>query len=297
MSDAQRAMLRGLIDDAALFPPGNAPMHQALAAHADYEAGSLGWMLGRFLCPVSRLDELRAMLPPARTLELGVILDGGSWTADLEAVAAVAADARLHIGALEGRLPEPSAEAVSTLASAVDDAGLDRTVIIYAEPPDSTDAATAVATVGAVHAASTPRRLGAKLRCGGTTAGSVPGVDVVAAFLEAVAATGVPAKATAGLHHPFRSLDETTGDTMHGFVNVVAAAALAGSVDDLAAVVGDDDPGAFSLDADGLRWRRHDLDSDRIEDTRARRFHGFGSCSFTEPTDELAAAGMLVTVP
>src|SRR5687768_6895726 len=103
MSDAQRAMLRGLIDDAALFPPGNAPMHEALAAHADYEAGALGWMLGRFLCPVSRLDELRAALPPARTLELGVILDGGSWTADLQAVAAATADARLHIGALEGR--------------------------------------------------------------------------------------------------------------------------------------------------------------------------------------------------
>src|SRR5262249_60549248 len=68
-------LLDRLIDDAALFPPGNAPMATAVPAHLEYIRN--GGLVGRFLCPASRMDELAAALPPGTTVELGLILDTG----------------------------------------------------------------------------------------------------------------------------------------------------------------------------------------------------------------------------
>lgn len=53
-----------LIDDAALFPPGNAPMPVAVAAHRYYQGEPWAVLLGPFLCPVGRVEELRAELVP-----------------------------------------------------------------------------------------------------------------------------------------------------------------------------------------------------------------------------------------
>ena len=40
-----------LIDDAALFPPGNAPMPAAVAAHRRHRAAAYRELVGPFLCP------------------------------------------------------------------------------------------------------------------------------------------------------------------------------------------------------------------------------------------------------
>ncbi|WP_018637799.1 hypothetical protein [Parafrankia elaeagni] len=50
-------LLAGLFDDAALFPPGNAPMDAALAAYRFRPAG-LRTMVARFVVPAARLGEL-----------------------------------------------------------------------------------------------------------------------------------------------------------------------------------------------------------------------------------------------
>lgn len=64
------SLFAGLVDDAALFPPGNAPMDVALRAHAQHRAASYVEMVGSFLCPVSRIDELAAALPDDQQVEL-----------------------------------------------------------------------------------------------------------------------------------------------------------------------------------------------------------------------------------
>jgi hypothetical protein len=74
---AIQTLLRALVDDASLFPPGNLPMARALPEHRDHRSGPYAPLLGRFLCPASR-RELRRALPadaPAGGLQLGIILD------------------------------------------------------------------------------------------------------------------------------------------------------------------------------------------------------------------------------
>ncbi|MBV8372174.1 MAG: hypothetical protein JOY69_02850 [Candidatus Eremiobacteraeota bacterium] len=102
-------------------------------------------------------------------------------------------------------------------------------------------------------------------------------------------------KATAGLHHPVRHLDATTGFWMHGFLNLLAAATFAPNADaaTLRHIVAEEDPHAFAIDDVSLRWRDlHAAASDLVR-TRAGAFIGYGSCSFREPLDDLTALRML----
>ena len=70
MRRASDPLLHGLVDDAALFPPGNAPMDVALAEHARHRGAPWADAVGPFLCPASRVEELRARLPADATLRL-----------------------------------------------------------------------------------------------------------------------------------------------------------------------------------------------------------------------------------
>src|SRR5690349_12039223 len=54
-----RALLTGAIDYAGLFPPSQLSMADAVVNYAKYRASEHSWMLGRFVVPVARLDELR----------------------------------------------------------------------------------------------------------------------------------------------------------------------------------------------------------------------------------------------
>lgn len=54
-----RTLMSGLIDYAGLYPPAKLPMDQAVDNYAQYLRSPHAWMLGRFVCPVSRLEEFR----------------------------------------------------------------------------------------------------------------------------------------------------------------------------------------------------------------------------------------------
>ena len=142
----------------------------------------------------------------------------------------------------------------------------------------------------------------AKLRTGGVTADLIPGADEVARFLEACARAGVPFKATAGLHHPFRSRRRLTyapdspEAVMHGFLNVFLAAALAAEgvpAGELADLLREEDPAAFRFGAEGAAWRGRSIARARLEAVRRELAVGFGSCSFEEPRQDLAEAKLL----
>jgi hypothetical protein len=139
--------------------------------------------------------------------------------------------------------------------------------------------------------------LGAKLRCGGATAEAFPSVEETGAFIDrAVREHRVPFKATAGLHHPIRRHDEQLGVTMHGFLNVLAAAAFALAGKDEAyvqRVLAAEDAPQFSFGERGLSWNGELLSIEDLRATRERAFVAYGSCSFTEPTGDLQALGML----
>ena len=57
-----RALLSGAIDYAGLFPPATLTLEPAVANYADYIRDPDSWMLGAFVLPVGKFDELAANL-------------------------------------------------------------------------------------------------------------------------------------------------------------------------------------------------------------------------------------------
>jgi hypothetical protein len=114
----------------------------------------------------------------------------------------------------------------------------------------------------------------AKVRCGGR---SVPSVEELAAFVRACHEASVAFKATAGLHHAVRTESE------HGFLNLLAAVVFGHEEDALA----DADEEAFRLDDEAFAWRDRRASAADLTTAREERFSGIGSCSFTEPVEDL----------
>jgi len=142
----------------------------------------------------------------------------------------------------------------------------------------------------------------AKVRTGGLTPEAIPSSESLADFLCEAAARRVAFKATAGLHRPLRSrraltyASDSPCATMHGFVNVFAAAAFAWQGAERAVVVdilNEGDAGAVIFLADELRWRGRSIRIAEIQSARRDFAHSFGSCSFAEPVADLRALGWL----
>ena len=57
-------MMRRLVDYAGLFPPAALSMADAVARYGEHVTSSDSWMLGRFVVPVERLDELADAASP-----------------------------------------------------------------------------------------------------------------------------------------------------------------------------------------------------------------------------------------
>lgn len=293
--DARRALLEHLIDHAALFPPASLPMEAGLAEDARARESNASWLLGRFLCPASRLHEL----PAGTMLPLAVVMDGagaapaGEWLGAVETEAErIEASGAERVEGLELRLPdpEPKPDLVAAAAARLGRPG----VQLFLEVPLGRDWQRSLpATIAAIAAASA----GAKLRCGGVVPEAFPSPAQVALFVHACRSEGVAFKATAGLHHPVRHVDPATGFTTHGFLNLLAAAVFAHArdldVDELAGLLGEERPDRFRVTSGALTVG--ELTAGPAEIARARRelFVGYGSCSFTEPVDDLRSLGVL----
>ena len=274
---AVAALLAEIIDDAAMFPPASMDLPEAVDAHVAAQTGDYRWMLGRFLCPAARVGEL----PPGVSLRLGVVF--GEWPEH-----AVEADT---VDAVEARLPDADVATRAEELVRIANGARAWLEIPWAEFPSSEwpSAAKAIAAVDGC---------GLKVRCGGEHAGAFPPAALLGSIVAACRDAGTPLKATAGLHHPFRHPDAAIGVVMHGFVNVAVAVVLArhAALDegDIAAVLSEDDPDAFTLGGDGVGWRDRVVGADEVAETRASgAFAGFGSCSFREPVEDLVALGVL----
>ncbi len=104
MSRVTPELLEALVDDAGLFPPEQLSMDAALARHRADEAGGHLMLTQRFLCPASRLAEMRSLLTDGDRIRLGLILDTGlpGLQAALEEAAS---EPRLLLEAVEVSLP------------------------------------------------------------------------------------------------------------------------------------------------------------------------------------------------
>jgi len=282
---ASEALLQHIIDYAGLFPPASLDMKAAVANYQNNLGGDDAWMLGNFLVPAARLDEFRQAFESICCSE-----QEHPWTISIVCAGELASDARSIDSFQEGAVFLAGFETKATGAQAADQAlaALPTSHPRYIEfDPES---APAILPILAANGAR------AKLRTGGVTSEAIPPVETVAQFLLACARERVPFKATAGLHLPVRGEHPLTEDpaspvaTMHGFLNVFLAAALACFGSEQPAVtrtLSETDLGAFTLDDDLIRWHDHTLTSDQLEQVRRTFAISFGSCSFDEPVAAL----------
>ncbi len=298
---ATRALLGELIDYAGLFPPARLSMREALAAYERAEASPYYWMLGRFVVTASRLDELLAELDEAPDpLSLCAIVDGDFD----EGLASIAAASREHgdrvsIETIEMKWPQ---EPDAGLDGAWHAAPLDATIFVEvplserSSPHDVAALAAELAELARAREAFA-RDGGAKVRCGGLVADAAPTAERLAHFIDLARRVDLPFKATAGLHHAIRHYNAEAGFVMHGFLNVIGAAILARThgLGELALerMISDEDPTHFTLDDSRFAWRGTGAGASEIGVARARSIRSYGSCSFTEPVEDLIALGML----
>jgi len=76
-----RAFLTGIVDYAGLFPPAKLPLEEAIRNYARYRTEPEAWMLGRFVCPVNQLHELRRfqdeLFPQSDSFRFSALGTGG----------------------------------------------------------------------------------------------------------------------------------------------------------------------------------------------------------------------------
>ena len=286
-----RALIAGGIDYAGLFPPAALDMKTVVRNYAQYASGEDSWALGRLIVPVSRLPEFIDVFNEVCCDErekawlLSVL--GSNDPIDNDARIAGFTQGAALIDTIELKAEEP--EEVQQLLS-----GLPESLTAYIE--FSPERASAILPVLANHGVR------AKIHMGGLTPESFPESDTVARFLIGCADAQVPFKATAGLHHPVRGVYRLTNDadsssgTMHGFVNVFLAAALAwlGKEEELIeATLHEESPSEFRFTEDTVSWHENALTAGQIGSMRRDFGIDFGSCSFTEPIEEVKALGWL----
>lgn len=277
-------LLTSLIDDAAMFPPGDVPLADATPAHRSHRAAWYAPLVGSFLCRASQLEDLESLAGPSdddEPLGVAVVVDTGT-AGVLAAVDTVAGTERLVLRGVE--IPvrgEPLADNARRVVAALDAAlgGPDDDEPAYVEIPRAPGWEAALDVVAEAG-------YGAKSRTGGADVAAYPSAAELAAFVVACLDRGIAFKLTAGLHHAVRPHASDTGE--HGFLNVALAvsAALDGAgVDDVAKVLDDDDPAHLTAGVVAL--------SDQRQRSVRTWFRSFGSCSITEPLDDLVRLGLV----
>ena len=276
MTEAVRAF-SALLDDAAVFPPGNLPLAEAVTAHHGHRRSAYAELVGPLVLPAAAaLGALEPLLEAGTApLVLSLTLPGEP-AAVAPAVAAAAALDTVTLAAVE--TPLAAGTQIGELLGVLD-AALPDGVAGYVEVPrDERGGAVLDALAGSRHRA--------KFRTGGLVPQAHPSEAELAGLLAGAVARGLTFKCTAGLHHAIRHTDGEL--EQHGFLNVLLAteAALRGAPpEELAALLAQRDAAAVAGQVAGLA-------DDRLAAARAS-FTSFGTCSVADPCHDLVRLGLL----
>jgi hypothetical protein len=268
-----------LMDDAAVFPPGNASLVEAIIAHRAHRTSWYADLVGPLLVPSSQVGAAPSLLAAGERLAIGLVADTG-----LEGLSRALAMAthRLEIGQVEvavakrGEDPQPGLRRLVALLRELP------AMIAYAETPLTWGLLGALDTIAEARAAGVS--VAPKFRTGGLAAELFPTPVELAAVFCACRDRELSFKLTAGLHHAIRYTDPETGFVHHGFLNVLAAALAAasgGEVAEVAELLAATDPLPIIEPIRAALARERPL------------WIGFGSCSIAEPIADLGQLGLI----
>lgn len=280
---------RALIDDAAIFPPGEASLTDAVEQHRRYQSAEIAACVGPFVVGADSVVKLAALVDPRQFpqgLRVSVVVAQRGVSDALHSIAQLP---DLVLAGLEVRLPVDATAADATAADVREVADLQRSIegtVVFVElgrVADSPSASwqDAVATIGR-------SGLRLKLRTGGMSADMFPSERELALAISTAVLHGTAFKCTAGLHNAVRHRDPATGFEHHGFLNVMLATldALSGA-----------DPSRVQARLAERRGATLAVDlrataPARLVEARSM-FLSFGSCSIEEPLADLEALGVL----
>lgn len=284
------------IDDAAVFPPGNAPVADAWRAHVELLDGGYGDLVGPLLVGVAHVDEL----VDVATAEPRGERDGDETVVDV----AVIARAGIPVSALldaAGRLTAAAGSAVRLHAVEVAHDGsqewrgaLDLDVPLAVELPRTGWEAGMDDLAAATRGRPRPPVL-AKLRTQATADASPPSAEELAAFLAGAHERVLPVKLTGGLHHALPTEVKALGGDEHhehGALGVLVAAhavARGTSREEVLDTLRETDPAP--LVAAVRSWTRQDMEQARSA------LASFGCCGVLDPIQDLVGLGLLPEAP
>ncbi|NNG40282.1 hypothetical protein HJ588_13505 [Flexivirga sp. ID2601S] len=263
-----RALFTQLIDDAAVFPPGNFPLDEAIERRAGRRGTPASDFVGPLLLPPALVDD--ALADPGG-LVITVVGRAGTPITDVIDAATRVADSPAH--ALAG-VEVPAADGWQE--------AIKLSVPIAVEVPAGSIG------LGLLADLAGPREeVVAKLRTGATASNTVPSTDDLAAFITGCVHAGLAFKLTGGLHHAI-STTVTTGhgaEDQFGFLNVLLATDAALREGDPAALLDSRDTEAITAALAGF--------SEARAVTTRNSFSSFGCCNVLDPIDDLTTLGLI----
>jgi hypothetical protein len=294
-SSSASALLKNLIDYAGLFPPASLDMASSAANYDIYLRSRWSWILGRFIVPVARLNEFQIELDhlPTRTEdEISApwrlsVLPGSDVSSDVTRILAFNSQSKKDRSKREAIV-----DSIEIKVSNCDEIEALSKIV----PPDLETYFEIAPDDDACFAAIAANGRRGKIRTGGETADKFPMARNVVKFIRQCAAARIAFKATAGLHHPLRSVhnftyqSQSASGVMHGFINVFLTAAFVkqGMDAELAAQLLEEQSwDAFQFEAEGMQWRGHRLTRHAMAEARSDFATSFGSCSFMEPIEDM----------
>ncbi|MFS0764416.1 hypothetical protein [Peribacillus phoenicis] len=300
-------LLENLIDYAGLFPPANLPLDAAIENYANYINSEDAWMLGPFIIPVKKINELQAyadLFLKKKPLNLSVV--GRKSESENECVVQLKEDLeQIHaysnkynvwsnVEAFEMPLPSivPTQDLLEEVSSGAKKLGM-KAFCEMSLVNDDHWKKNLCSTLDAIVAFNSLHkdRLGVKLRTGGIKAEMFPSPEKVAFVIASCRDRDLPIKFTAGLHHPIRMYREEVNTKMHGFLNIFLAGMLAYHLnldeERIEKIISDENTSHFTIADDRLVWKSLSITSQEMKELRKNSLCSFGSCSFDEPRDEL----------
>jgi hypothetical protein len=268
---AEPALFTALVDDAAVFPPGNAPLADAVRLHRLHRQSPYAACVGPLLVPASAAGALIGLLD-GDSVRVAVVARPGTPSAEVaDAVAMLGSTPGIDLAGVElGWTPDWRSTPFDlplSLELPRGAAQVDAIVDLATEVSDSVT-------------------LQAKFRTGATESWAWPDEVELAAFIREAVDHDLGFKLTGGLHHVIRGTHD--GEEQHGLLNVLLAVrwALNGEeAEELVPLLAERDPALLVPQV--TRMSAADAAIVRAF------FTAYGCCEVTDPIGELTTLGLV----
>jgi hypothetical protein len=289
--DARRGLLGGLIDDATLLRPSAPPVEHAVAAYRALRATENGWMVGRFVVPVSRLEELAGVV-------VGTMRSGDPWVP--------------IVAAFDGETAS-NASIAAAFHATLDPAARIEVVHLGHQSPESIDGIVdAVAAGNGIHRgalsmAAVPLGMPASGVMDAISAARTEGLRPVGAWIDLSSNVFDPVALSSVIRASVRSsvpftvavdhlpavtrADTSGGGHEYGVLNLLAASLQADTREsEAAAVLSDSGPQTYTIEFGGLARNGEIIHSRRSIGVDRSPLVSLATC---EPLDTISALGGL----